>query len=104
MICVHVPGGSDGKESACNAGDLGSIPGLRRSPGEGGGNTLQYSCLRNPMGRGVPWLQSTGCKELDTMERLMLAVLLKDVKHTKKVQTGSDINRQERLLRRNNLE
>ena len=39
------PGGSDGKESACNAGDLGSIPGLGTSPGEGNGNPLQYSCL-----------------------------------------------------------
>ena len=45
------PGGSDGKESACNAGDLGSIPGLGRSPGEGNGNPLQYSCLENPMDR-----------------------------------------------------
>jgi len=42
------PGGSDGKESACNAGDLGSIPGLGKSPGEGNGNPLQYSCLENP--------------------------------------------------------
>ena len=47
------PGGSDGKESACNAGDLGSIPGLGRSPGERNGNPLQYSCLGNPMDRGV---------------------------------------------------
>ena len=46
------PGGSDGKESACNAGDSGSIPGLGRSPGEGNGNPLQYSCLENPMDRG----------------------------------------------------
>ena len=45
------PGGSDGKESACNAGDLGSIPGLGRSPEEGNGNPLQYSCLGNPMNR-----------------------------------------------------
>ena len=43
------PGGSEGKASACNAGDLGSIPGLGRSPGEGNGNPLQYSCLENPM-------------------------------------------------------
>ena len=43
------PGGSDGKASACNAGDPGSIPGLGRSPGEGNGNPLQYSCLENPM-------------------------------------------------------
>ena len=49
------PGGSDGKESACNVGDLGSIPGLRRSPGVGNGNPLQYSCLENPMDRGAWW-------------------------------------------------
>ena len=47
------PGGSDGKESAHSAGDLGSIPGLGRSPGEGSGNALQYSCLENPMDRGA---------------------------------------------------
>ena len=41
------------KESACNAGDLGSVPGLGRSPGEGNGNPLQYSCLGNPMHRGA---------------------------------------------------
>ena len=41
------PGGSEGKESACNAGNPGSIPGLGRSPGEGNGNPLQYSCLEN---------------------------------------------------------
>ena len=44
---------SDGKESTWNAGDLGLIPGLRRSPGEGHGNPLQYSCLENPMDRGA---------------------------------------------------
>ena len=43
------PGGSDGKASACNAGDPGSIPGSGRSPGEGNGNPLQHSCLENPM-------------------------------------------------------
>ena len=47
------PGGSDGKESACNAGDLGSTPGLGRSPREGNDNPLQYTCLENPMGRGA---------------------------------------------------
>ena len=47
------PGGSDGKESACNAGDLDLIPGLGRSPGEGHGNPLQYSCLENPHGQGA---------------------------------------------------
>ena len=47
------PGSSYGKESACNAGDVGSIPGLGRSPGEGNGNPLQYSCLGNIMNRGA---------------------------------------------------
>ena len=47
------PGSSYGKESACNAGDVGSIPGLGRSPGEGNGNPLQYSCLGNLMNRGA---------------------------------------------------
>ena len=48
-------GSSDSKESACNAGDLGLIPGSGRSPGEGNGNPLQYSCLENPMDRGAWW-------------------------------------------------
>ena len=47
------PGSSDGKESACNVGDLSLIPGSGRSPGEGNGNPLQYSCLKNPMDRGA---------------------------------------------------
>ena len=48
-LLLGFPGGSDGKESACNAGDPGSIPGLGRFPGEGNGNPLQYSCLENAM-------------------------------------------------------
>ena len=47
------PGGSDSKDYACNAGDLSSIPGLGRSPGEGNGYPLQYSCLENSMDRGT---------------------------------------------------
>ena len=47
------PGGSDGKESTCNAWDPGSIPGSGRFPGEGYGNPLQYSCLENSIDRGV---------------------------------------------------
>jgi len=47
------PSDSDGKESACNAGDGGSIPGWGRSPGEGNGDPLQYPCLENPMDRGA---------------------------------------------------
>ena len=62
------PHSSVGKEFACNAGDPGSVPGLRRSPGEGNGNPLQYSCLENPMDRGARGLQSMGSQELDTTE------------------------------------
>ena len=53
MCFMGFPGGSDGKESACNAGDLGLIPGLGRSPGEGNGYPLQYSCLENSTDRGA---------------------------------------------------
>ena len=49
------PGGSEVKASACNAGELGSVPGLGRFPGEGNGNPLQYSCLENPMDGGAWW-------------------------------------------------
>ena len=63
------PGGSDSKESTCNVGDRGSIPGFRRSPGGRHGNLLQYPCLENPHGQrnlagSSPW----GHKELDTTE------------------------------------
>ena len=65
------PGGLEVKASAWNAGDPGSIPGLGRSPGEGNGNPLQYSCLENPM-EGGAWLGSNpwGRKESDMTERL----------------------------------
>ena len=52
-VYILFPGGSEDKASACNAGDPGTIPGLGRSPGEGNGNPLQYSCPENPMGRGA---------------------------------------------------
>ena len=53
MIFLLVPGGSDGKASAYNEGDLGLIPGSGRSPGEGHGTPLHHSCLENPMDGGV---------------------------------------------------
>ena len=53
-----LPDGSNVKESACSAGDLGSIPGLGRTPGEGNGNPLQYSCLENSIDRGA-WLEKS---------------------------------------------
>ena len=55
IVSPGFPGGSDGKASACSVGDLGSIPGLGRSPGEGNGNPLQYSCLENSMDGGAWW-------------------------------------------------
>ena len=66
------PGGSDGKESACNAGDPGSIPGSGRSPGEGNGNPLQYSCLKNSMDIGACQATAHGASESDTTEWLIL--------------------------------
>ena len=58
------PGGSDGKESACYAGDLGSIPELGRSPGEGNGNPLQHPCLENPMDREAWWATVQGLQRV----------------------------------------
>ena len=57
---MDFPGGSDGKETGCNAGDLGSILGLGRSPGEGNVSPLQYSCLGNLMDRGAWWVTVHG--------------------------------------------
>ena len=72
-VFMGFPGGLDSKESACTSRDLGSMPGSERSPGEGNGNPLQYSCLENSMNRGVrglvgygPW----GHKESEMIERL----------------------------------
>ena len=56
LVFLGSSGGSDSEESACNVGDPGSSPGLGRSPGEGNGNLLQYSCLRSPMGRQLDGL------------------------------------------------
>ena len=68
-VFLGFPGGSEGKESACNARDLGSIPGLGRSPGGGHGSPLQYSCLENPSGqRSLAGCSPFGCKESDTTE------------------------------------
>ena len=68
------PGGSDSKDSACNAGDRGSIPESGTSPAGGNGNPLQYSCLENPMDRGAWWAIVHGvARELDTTEPLTLA-------------------------------
>ena len=62
----NFPGGSEVKASACNAGDLGSIPGSGRSPGEGNGNPLLYSCLENPMDGGAWWATVHGVTKSQT--------------------------------------
>ena len=67
-VVMGFPGGSDDKESTCNAGDLGSIPRLGRSPGEGNSYPLKYSGLENSM--DYPW----SCEESDTTERLSLSI------------------------------
>ena len=68
------PGGSDGKESACNSGDPGLIPGSGRSPGEENGYSLQYSCLEKAMDRGAWWAIVHGMADLDMTEQLILAL------------------------------
>ena len=75
LIYVFVfPGGSDGKESAYNASNLGLILGLGRSPGGGHGNPLQYSCPENPHGqRRLVDYSPCGCKESDVTEQLSIA-------------------------------
>ena len=59
-----IPSGSDGKESICNEGDMGSIPGLGRDPGGGNGHPLQYSGLENSMNRGAGGVQSMGLQRV----------------------------------------
>ena len=65
VVQLGFPGGSDGKDSTCNAGDLGSTPGSGRSAGEGNGNPLQYSFLENPMDRGAWQAADHGVAESD---------------------------------------
>ena len=70
MLSMGFPGSSDGKESTCNVRDLGLIPQLGRSPGEGNGYPLQCSCLENSMDRGAWRATVHGFTEVDTTEQL----------------------------------
>ena len=67
IVSLGFPGGSDDKESACNAGDLGSITGLGRSPAEGNGYPIQYLCLENSMDRGAWWATVHGVAKVLVM-------------------------------------
>ena len=73
MFIFNIPTGvslsSAGKESACSAREMGSIPGSGRSPGEGNGYPLQYSCLENPMDRGAWWAAVHGVAESGTTKQ-----------------------------------
>ena len=122
-VFLGFPGGSDGKESACNVGDLDLIPGLGRSPGGGGhGNPLQYSCLKNPHGqRSLAGYSPWDCKELDTTElatkhstrrcqrahslshSCIFPSLLLTLKHIRKQWEGCCLQVRERVLIRNRI-
>ena len=77
------PCGSVVKNPPANAGDTGSTPGSGRSPGEGNGNPLQYSCLENPMDRGACWATVHGVAESDTTERLHFMTLVSKLLYSK---------------------
>ena len=64
QVSMGFPGGAEVKASACDVGDLGSIPGSGRSPGEGNGNPLQHSCLENPMDGGAWWATVHGSQRV----------------------------------------
>ena len=77
FICKGFPGGSEVKVSACNAGDLGLIPGSERSPGERNGNPLQYSCPKNPMDGGAWWATVHGVAKSQTQLKSCQSTKLK---------------------------
>ena len=80
LAFYRFPGGSDSKASACDTGDLGSIPGSERCPGKGNGNPLQYSCLENSMDGGVWWATVHGV----TKNRTQLSEFTHSLRYTEK--------------------
>ena len=85
------PGGSDGKESICNEGDLSSAPELGRSPGGGHGNPLQDSCLKNPHERSLMGYSPQGHKESDTTEQLSTAQCVNQCRFVIQAKMGSQM-------------
>ena len=83
FFTTNFPDGSDCKKPACNTGDLCSIPESGRSPGEGNGNSLQYSCQENPMDRGAWQALVPEVTKLDTTEQLTLSFLVPPEKYGK---------------------
>ena len=81
---MYFPGGSDGKESGCNAKDLGLIPKLGRSLGEGNGYPHKYSCPENSMDRGAWWAIVHGVEESNTTKQLTLSLYFQLKKREKK--------------------
>ena len=82
------PGGSDGKESPCSAGDWGSLPGLGRSPGEENGCPLRYPCLGTPRTEEPGGLQSLGREESDMTEQSHFPCVLGDPHHAPQARAG----------------
>ena len=88
------PGGSDSKESTCNAGDMALIPRLGRSPGEGNGNSLWYSSLGNPMDRGAWWASVHGitnswtCPVTNTSVLIFLEVFATTIRQEKEIKVS----------------
>ena len=107
LVYWSFPHASDGKESACNAGDPTSIPGSGRSPGEGNDNPFRYSCLENPMGRGAWWATVPGVTKSRTNtfhfswglwpDRLMAIALTLPLSPTEKVDPRETLTPQDHL-------
>ena len=103
------PGGSDNKASVCNAGDPGSIPGLRRSPGEGNGNPLKFYCLENSIDGGAWWATIHGVARSRTQLSDFTFKKIRDCKRTfhgkmstLKYRNGMDLTEAEDIKRSGN--